>query len=73
MTTSNARIVGFRFVSYGRISYYDAGERVLRIGDRVNVNGEDGICWATVAIAPGQVIYSDLRGELPKAPDLDVI
>ena len=57
-------IVGVRFQPYGRVHYFDAGELVLSVGDAVSVETDNGDRRGTVAIAPGQVLHSDLRGPL---------
>ena len=57
-------IVGVRFRPYGRVHYFDAAEVVLSVGDTVLVETECGSRQGRVAIAPGQVLHSDLRGPL---------
>lgn len=59
----SARLVGLRFRPLDRVRYFDAGERELEVGDRVVVETSDGPREAEVAIAPSQVLHSDLRGE----------
>ena len=59
---SSARLVGLRFATLGRMRYFDAGERELEVGERIVVETADGPREAEVAIAPSQVLYSDLRG-----------
>ncbi len=59
---SSARLVGLRFAPLGRIRYFDAGERDLAVGERIVVDTAEGLHDAEVAIAPSQVLYSDLRG-----------
>lgn len=57
-------IVGVRFRPYGRVHYFDAAELALSVGDTVLVETECGSRQGRVAIAPGQVLHSDLRGPL---------
>ena len=57
-------IVGVRFRPAGLVRYFDPGDEDLTVGDRVLVESDDGPREAVVAIAPAQVLYSDLRGEL---------
>ena len=59
---SSARLVGLRFTPLDRIRYFDAGERDLEVGERIVVDTAEGLHDAEVAIAPSQVLYSDLRG-----------
>ena len=59
-----SRIVGVRLVPAGRLHYFDASGLDLSTGDRVVVETEDGQGEGQVAISPGQVLYSDLRGPL---------
>ena len=57
-------IVGVRFRPHGRVHYFDAAEVVMSVGDTVLVETECGSRQGRVAIAPGQVLHSDLRGSL---------
>jgi len=57
-------IVGVRFQPSGRVHYFDAAGLVLSVGDTVSVETERGSRQGRVAIAPGQVLHSDLRGPL---------
>jgi cell fate regulator YaaT (PSP1 superfamily) len=57
-------VVGVRFSPAGLVRYFDPGDENLAVGDRVLVESDDGPREAVVAIAPAQVLYSDLRGEL---------
>ncbi len=59
-------IVGVRFLPYGRVHYFDAAGLVLEVGDTVTVESDCGPREGTVAIAPGQVLHSDLRGPLER-------
>ena len=55
----------------GRVRYFDPGEQDLDIDDRVLVETESGPREAVVAIAPRQVLFSELSG--PLAPVLDKV
>ena len=57
-------IVGVRLNSVGPLQYFDSGSLNLAVGDRVLVETDAGPREGLVAIAPGQVFYSDLRGPL---------
>jgi cell fate regulator YaaT (PSP1 superfamily) len=57
-----ATLVGLRFTRLGRVRYFDAGEHRLDVGERIVVETEEGRSEAEVAIAPSQVLYSDLKG-----------
>lgn len=59
-----ARVVGVRFGSWGPVHYFDPAGHELAVGDRVIVEVDDGTQEGRVVIAPGQVLYSDLRGPL---------
>ena len=59
---SSTRLVGLRFAPLDRVLYFDAGERELEVGERIVVETAEGTREAEVAIAPSQVVYSDLRG-----------
>ena len=59
-------IVGVRFESHGRVHYFDAAGLVLSVGDTVSVETDSGSRQGRVAIAPGQVLHSDLRGALDR-------
>ena len=59
---SSTRLVGLRFAPLDRVLYFDAGERELEVGERIVVETVEGLREAEVAIAPSQVVYSDLRG-----------
>ena len=59
-----ANIVGVRFTRDGRILYFDPADLDLAIGDRVILETDDGPREGWVAIAPSQVLHSDLRGPL---------
>lgn len=69
-------IIGVRFKPNDRVQYFDSAGISLSVGDRVVVETEDGPREGRVAIAPGQVAHSDLKGPLSPAlkriePDLD--
>ena len=57
-------VVGVRFTRAGRVRYFDPGDAELVVGDRVLVETESGPREGVVAIAPGQVLYSELRDRL---------
>ena len=57
-------IVGVRFQPHGRVHYFDSAGTILSVGDTVSVETECGPREGRVAIAPGQVLHSDLRGPL---------
>lgn len=60
--STSTRLVGLRFAPLARLRYFDAGERELEVGQRLVVETPEGPREAEVAIAPSQVVYSDLRG-----------
>jgi cell fate regulator YaaT (PSP1 superfamily) len=69
-------IIGVRFKPNDRVKYFDSAGISLSVGDRVVVETEDGPREGRVAIAPGQVAHSDLKGPLSPAlkriePDFD--
>ena len=57
-------LTGVRFTPSGKLRYFDAAGIALSAGDRALVETDDGECVGIVAIAPGQVAQSDLRGPL---------
>ena len=57
-------IVGIRFEFAGEVHYFDPSGLDLSVGDRVSVQTDEGERDGQVAIAPGQVIHSDLRGPM---------
>ena len=61
-TTTN--VAGVRYTPTGPVRYFDPGGHELSVGDRVLVETEEGQREGLVVIAPGQVLYSDLRGPL---------
>ena len=61
-----AVIVGVRFSRSGRVHYCDASQIVVNVGEKVEVETDDGPRQATIIIGSGQVAHSDLRGPLPK-------
>jgi len=58
-------IVGVRFLPTGKVHYFDPGELALEVGDRVEVQEDSGTRRGSVAIAPGQVLYSEVKSPLP--------
>ena len=59
-----SHIVGVRFGPAGRLHYFDATGFDLSTGDAVVVETDDGPRDGRVAVSPGQVLYSDLRGPM---------
>ncbi len=57
-------LVGVRFKTSGPVRYFDPGDAELDVGDLVVVATADGEKEGRVVIAPGQVLYSELRGPL---------
>ena len=57
-------VVGVRFSLGGRVHYFDSAGLDLAVRDRVVVDTEQGTREGQVVIAPGQVLYSELRGPL---------
>ena len=57
-------IVGVKFNRGGRIYFFDQSELKIVVGDRVMLETEGGPKEGLVAIAPSQVIHSDLKGPL---------
>ena len=62
-TERTARIVGVRLSPTGPVRYFDPGDTDPAVGDRVVVDDDDGPQEGVVAIAPDQVLYSELRGQ----------
>ena len=62
--TDISHIVGVRFGPAGRLHYFDATGFDLSTGDDVVVETEDGSRDGRVAVSPGWVLYSDLRGPM---------
>ena len=60
------KLTGIQFKPSDKILYFDAGELELVVGERVVVETWDGEREGVVAIAPDQVLRSDLRGELDR-------
>ena len=57
-------MVGVKFRPMGRVRYFDPVDLELAVGDRVEVETPDGPREGEVAIAPDQVLFSDLRGPM---------
>ena len=57
-------VVGVRFSPTARVGYFDPGDHDLAVGDGVSVATDSGPRDGVVVIAPVQVLYSELRGEL---------
>lgn len=47
-----AKIVGVKFNSFGKVYNFDRGAFVLKCGDCVIVETEQGLCFGTVAVSP---------------------
>ncbi len=60
-------VVGVRFMPLEPVRFVAPGDDDVRPGDRVLVESESGPREAVVAIAPFQVLYSDLREPLAGA------
>ena len=63
---SNPRsnMVGVRFRPSDNVQYFDGAGLELDAGDMVMVDTPAGVREGVIAIAPGQVMYSDLRGPM---------
>ncbi len=59
-------VTGVRFKSVGKIYYFDAGSKELRVGDNVIVETSRGIEYGTVAIAKKQVTDDEIVQPLKK-------
>ena len=59
-------LTGVQFKPSDKVQFFDAGELELAVGERVVVETWDGEREGVVAIAPAQVLRSDLRGELDR-------
>jgi len=59
-----SNVVGVRLNEMQPLLYYRPGEQELEVGDWVLVDTKDGPRRGRVAIAPGQVSFSMLTGEL---------
>ena len=57
-------MVGVRFRPSDKMQYFDSAGIELKVGDRVLVETPEGVREGVIAIAPGQVVFSDLRGPL---------
>lgn len=64
MPTPLSTMVGVRFGPSDKIQYFDSSGIELEAGDRVLVQTPDGVREGVIAIAAGQVIFSDLRGPM---------
>ena len=69
-------IVGVRFKRAGRIYYFDPGDIDLKVNDHVVVQTARGLELGRVAIAPDQVLASEINAPLKpvvrKAADEDI-
>ena len=61
---SKGKIVGVRFTPSGNVRFFAPGDVDVQIGDTVEVETDVGYRQGTVVIAPNQVRYADLRGDL---------
>lgn len=61
---SKGKIVGVRFTPSGKVRFFSPGDTDVQIGDTVEVETDVGYRQGTVVIAPDQVRYADLRGDL---------
>ena len=59
-----SRVVGVRLNEMQPLVYFRPGEQELEVGDWVLVDTEQGPRRGRVVIAPGQVSFSMLTGEL---------
>ena len=59
-----ANLVGIRLRPLDPVQYFSPGDEDLAVGDRVLVETEIGPREGLVAIAPAQVLYSEVRGPL---------
>jgi len=57
-------IVGVRFELAGKVHYCDPSGLDLSLGDSVAVSTDEGERLGRVAIAPEQVIHSEIRGPM---------
>ena len=57
-------LAGVRFRPSGRVHFVEPAGVDLRVNDRVLVERDFGQREATVIIAPGQLLHSDLRGPM---------
>ena len=63
-STSLSNMVDVRFRPSDKMQYFDSSGIKLDAGDRVLVQTAEGVREGVVAIAPGQVVFSDLRGPM---------
>ena len=59
-----SNVVGVRLNEMQPLLYYRPGEQELEVGDWVLVDTKDGPRRGRVTVAPGQVSFSMLTGEL---------
>ena len=57
-------MTGVRLTLYGKLQYFDSNGISLSVGERVLVETDEGEREGVVAIAPSQLLHSDLRGHL---------
>tara|TARA_B100000809_G_scaffold146012_1_gene143583 strand:+ start:796 stop:1005 length:210 start_codon:yes stop_codon:yes gene_type:complete len=59
-----SNMVGIRFRLSDKMQYFDSSGIELEAGDRVLVQTPKGVREGVIAIAPGQVVFSELRGPM---------
>ena len=59
-----SNMVGIRFRLSDKMQYFDSSGIELEAGDRVLVQTPEGVREGVIAIAPGQVVFSELRGPM---------
>ena len=59
-----SELTGVRLSPYDKLQYFDANGIALSAGDSVLVETDAGEREGVVAIAPSQLLHSDLRGDL---------
>lgn len=64
MSSSMSNMVGVRFRPSDKMQYFDSSGIELEAGDRVLVQTPEGVREGVIAIAPGHVVFSDLRGPM---------
>ncbi len=64
MSSSMSNMVGIRFRLSDKMQYFDSSGIELEAGDRVLVQTPEGVREGVIAIAPGQVVFSELRGPM---------
>jgi cell fate regulator YaaT (PSP1 superfamily) len=57
-------LIGVRLQHAGRLIYCDSGDLEITHKDKVIIQTKDGCNVAWVVIAPGQIVYSEVEGQL---------